>query len=62
MTDEVQRSLGRIEGKLDTALDMQAEHAKRIEKVERYTNQIAGALALVTVLIPVALVLANNLH
>jgi len=61
MTDEVQRSLGRIEGKLDSMLDAQSDHATRLASVERYTNRIAGALVLVTAIIPVAIFLIGHL-
>jgi len=60
MTDEVQRSLGRIEGKLDAVLNSQEDHAKRLTAVERWSNQIAGALALVTVTIPVLIFLLGK--
>lgn len=46
MSDEVQRSLGRIEGKLNALVDSFAEHStdmeKRIRKVENKQHWYAG--------------------
>ena len=45
MSDEIQRALGRIEGKLDAVIDTQKEHATKIDGLERVKAQ---ALVLVT--------------
>lgn len=58
MSDEVQRSLGRIEGKLDQTLEMMNSHFEddrtnfkevhtRLGKVERKTYYAGGIISLV---------------
>lgn len=44
MSDDIQRSLGRIEGKLDNILDSQKEHETRITSLENDRNRVKGAL------------------
>ncbi len=44
MIDDVQRSLGRIEGKLDNLLDSQKDHDNRIISLENDRNRVKGAL------------------
>lgn len=44
MIDDVQRSLGRIEGKLDNLLDSQKNHDNRIISLENDRNRVKGAL------------------
>lgn len=49
MSDEIQRSLGRIEGKLDTILDVQKTHATRLDDLDALKNRGYGIIAAITV-------------
>lgn len=44
MSDDVQRSLGRIESKIDNLLDNQRSHDERITSLEGDRNRAKGAL------------------
>ena len=44
MSDEVQRSLGRIESKLDDILESHEKHDIRITSLEVDRNRVKGAL------------------
>lgn len=44
MSDEIQRSLGRIEGKIDSMLSTQKEHGDRLTDVESFKNKSIGYL------------------
>lgn len=52
MTDDIQRSLGRIEGKLDTFItaysSTQKEHGDDIEELKSFKNKALGIVALVS--------------
>ena len=65
MTEDAQntqRTLGRIEGKLDALLDAQTDHSQRLEKVERFTNRLAGAMSLLTVSVPFLVFFVSHLR
>lgn len=47
MTDDVQRSLGRIEGKLDNVLERMGDSDKRISAIEKKVWWSSGAAAIV---------------
>jgi hypothetical protein len=40
---EIQRGLGRVEGKLDTALARMDDHEKRLGLLEKWRRWLAGA-------------------
>lgn len=65
MSDEIQRALGRIEGKLDEITTLQKtstyrlnDHSRRIGMLERWQSKLLGAFAVVSLLIAAALRLA----
>lgn len=47
VSDEIQRSLGRIEGKLDSIIDIQKEHASRLDDLDALKNKGYGILSTV---------------
>lgn len=58
MMDDLQRSLGRLEGKVDQLLASRIEdatrhfrHEQRLNSLERWRSYIAGAVAIVGVLL-----------
>lgn len=53
MSDEVQRSLGRLEGKLDAALEKMDNHEPRIARLERWQAWTFGAAGAVGVVVGV---------
>jgi hypothetical protein len=42
--EEIQRSLGRIEGLLNPLADTQQQHDKRLRKLEGYKHYLMGAV------------------
>ena len=49
MSDEIQRSLGRIEGKLDSVLEVQKTHAEKLAEHEALKNKGFGIFAAVAI-------------
>lgn len=47
MADDVQRTLGRIEGKLDAVLQQQEDHKRRIDDLEGLKNKALGIAAII---------------
>jgi len=42
MSEDINRALGRIEGKLDAALEIQKEHGEKIETLTAIKNYVIG--------------------
>ena len=49
MSDDIQRSLGRIEGKLDSVLERQKSHEDRLDTLDAIKNKGYGILTAITV-------------
>lgn len=49
MSDEIQRSLGRIEGKLDMMLETQEAHGERLNNLDALKNKFYGIVSAVAV-------------
>lgn len=49
MSEEIQRSLGRIEGKLDNIIDRQEKHEKRLDGLDEIKNKGYGILTAVAI-------------
>jgi hypothetical protein len=52
MSDEIQRALGRIEGKLDTVLSTQEKHEEQISSLEMVKTQALTLVGIFSVGIP----------
>jgi hypothetical protein len=44
MSDDLQRSLGRVEAKIDTLLELNKSHEERITSLETDRNRVKGAI------------------
>jgi hypothetical protein len=44
MSDDLQRSLGRVEAKIDTLLELNKSHEERITSLESDRNRVKGAI------------------
>jgi hypothetical protein len=69
MSDEVQRALGRIEGKLDSVLEKQESHSDRLDnhgnrlgKLERWQSYTLGAGAAAGVLVGALWTILSAIH
>lgn len=52
MSEEIQRALGRIEGKLDSVLSTQEKHAEQISGLEKVKTQALTLVGIFSIGIP----------